>query len=152
MSRQNYQVLLNSEDREYLYGIIKSGKHNAQRITRARVLLKADKNGPAWTDRQIREALEIGSSTAAWMRRRYCELGLRGVMNRKPRDEKTLRKKLDGAGEAKLIAMVCSEPPEGYQRWTLRLLASRLVKFEIIDSISHETVRQTLKKITSNHG
>ncbi len=143
---KKYIVRLTGEEREQLKGVISKGRTSAQKIRRAQVLLKVDADGPNWTDEQVAEALEIRANTVAEIRQRFVEEGLNRALERKQRDEPPRRRKLDGAGEARLIAMACGEPPEGRARWTLRLLAGQLVELAIVDGISHETVRQTLKK------
>jgi transposase len=110
------------------------------------VLLKVDAEGPNWTDEKVAEAFGIRANTVRDIRKRFVEEGLELALEGKPRKEPPTPRKLDGAGEARLIAMACGEPPEGRARWTLRLLASRLVELAIVDGISHETVRRTLKK------
>lgn len=150
--RKIYVVRLSRSERDYLSKLTKSGKTNARKLNRAMVLLKADENGLAWTDKEISIAFDIGIATIERCRKRFVEGGLEVAIDQKPRVEKKLRRKLDGEREAKLIALVCSDPPNGYQRWTLRLLAKRLVTLEVIEEISHETVRQTLKKINLNLG
>lgn len=110
------------------------------------MLLKVDADGPKWTDAQAAEAFRMRANTVADIRQRFVEGGLDRALERKEPDEPPRRRKLDGAGEARLIAMACGEPPEGRARWTLRLLSGQLVELAIVDGISHETVRQTLKK------
>jgi transposase len=146
---KKYHVVLSAAERKELSTLIRSGKHKARTITRARVLLKADASsaGPAWTDKQISQALDIGIRTIERLRKRLVEEGLNIALLGHPHRSRTPRRKLDGHQEAQLIAIVCSDPPEGRSRWTLRLLADQLVKLEVVESISHETVRQTLKKI-----
>jgi len=150
--RKIYIVRLSESERDYLSKLTKTGTINVRKLNRAKILLKADENGLAWTDKEISIALDIGTTTIERCRKRFVEEGLEAAIVQKTRIEKKLRRKLDGEGEAKLIALVCSDPPEGYQRWTLRLLANRLVTLEVIEEISHETVRQTLKKINLNLG
>jgi len=108
--------------------------------------LKADTKGAGWTDKQIAEAFSCHHKTVYNVRRRFVETGLSGALDRSKREHPPTPRKLDGEGEARLIAQSCSEPPEGFERWSLRLLASELVRLEIVESISPETVRQTLKK------
>ena len=111
------------------------------------MLLKADADGPAWTDRQIAEAFSCRTQTVENVRRRFVELGFEQSLDRKKSQTAGAKKLLDGKQEAKVIAMRLGSPPEGYANWTLRLLARKVVELEVADSISHETVRQTLKKI-----
>lgn len=145
---KKYIVRLEQEERETLKKLVRGGKAAARKITRARVLLKADAGtgGPGWTDQQIAEALEVGVRTVENVRRRCVEEGLEAAVVDKPRPDRPWQRKLDGAGEAKLIALSCSDPPSGRARWTLELLGDALVTLEVTDSISYETVRRTLKK------
>jgi transposase len=145
---KKYIVRLNEEERETLLKRVRGGKAAARKITRARVLLKSDAGmgGPGWTDRQIAETLEVGVRTVENLRRRCVEEGLEAAIEDRPRPDRPWQRKLDGVGEAKLIALSCSEPPPGRMRWTLELLGDALVALEVTDSISYETVRRTLKK------
>ena len=123
-----------------------SGKRTgADRALRARILLKADLGGDAWSDTEIADAFEVGVSTIHRLRQRLVEEGLEAALSRRPMSSKRARK-LDGAQEARLIALACGSAPEGRARWTLRLLADKLVELEVVDSIATETVRQVLKK------
>jgi hypothetical protein len=143
---KKYIVRLTGEERERLKTMVTKGRTNAQKLRRAQVLLKVDAEGPNWTDEQTAEAFRMRTNTVAEIRRRFVEGGLDRALERKEPDEPPRRRKLDGAGEARLIAMACGEAPEGRARWTLRLLAGQLVELAIVDGISPETVRQTLKK------
>jgi hypothetical protein len=143
---KKYIVRLTGEERDRLKGLGRKGRTSVQKIGRAQVLLKVDADGPDWTDEQTADAFGIRANTVAEIRRRFVEEGLEGALERKRPTEPPRRRKLDGAGEARLIAMACGEPPEGRARWTLRLLAGQLIELAIVDGISHETVRQTLKK------
>ncbi len=143
---KKYIVRLTGEERERLKAMVTKGRTNAQKIRRAQVLLKVDADGANWTDEQTGEAFRMRANTVADIRQRFVEGGLDRALDRKEPDEPPRRRKLDGAGEARLIATACGEPPEGRARWTLRLLAGQLVELAIVDRISHETVRQTLKK------
>jgi transposase len=118
---------------------------------RARMLLKADVDGPNWPDQQITEAFEVGVSTIHRLRQRFVEDGLDTALARQP-SARTTPRKLDGAQEAHLVAIACSQAPAGRASWTLRLLADKLVEPELVDSIGRETVRQTLKKMPSSPG
>lgn len=122
-------------------------------MNRARVLLKADAGpeGPAWSDEQIREALDLSRTTVYNLKKRFAAEGLEGALYDRPHPNPRAHL-LDGRGEAKLLALACSTAPEGSSRWTLRLLADKMVELEYVESISHETVRQTLKKTKSNRG
>jgi transposase len=141
-------VTLTPEERELLHCMLAAGKHSALTLTRARILLKADQAdaGPAWPDDRIAEALDCGGRTVERVRQRFVERGLELALGRKAQDRPSRVRKLDGAAEARLIAIACSAPPQGRARWTLKLLADRLVELEVIDSVSDETVRRVLKK------
>ena len=145
---KKYIVRLTGEEREGLTRLVSKGKAAARKLARARVLLKADvgDGGPGWTDERIAEALDVGRRRVENIRRRFVEKGLEAAVNRKKRCRPPRERILDGEKEAKLVALCCGIPPEGRARWTLRLLADTLVELDIIESISHETVRQTLKK------
>ena len=143
MANKKYIVKLSPEERDYLQTMISSGKHSAKKILRARVLLKAD---GGWVDREIAEALEIHVITIERMRQEFVEEGFESFLNRRKSRRKYLRK-LDGKQEAQLTTIACSRPPEGRARWTLRLLADRMVQLDYVESVSHETVRQVLKKM-----
>ena len=144
---KTHRVVLTDTDRQWLLEFIGRGEAPAREQTRARVLLKADEGpaGPAWPDDRIAEALEISSGGVQGIRRRFSERGLRGTVERKAPDREYERK-LDGEQEARLIQLACSQAPEGRSEWSLRLLADKMVQLGVVDSISHETVRQTLKK------
>jgi transposase len=154
MARKTYLVTLTPEEREWLTALVKAGQRSARTLTRARILLKADQaqGGPAWEDARIVEALDCGLRTVERVRQRFVERGLEAALDRKPQDRPSRQRKLDGAAEARLIAVACSAPPLGRARWTLTLLADRLVELEVVDSVSDETVRRTLKKTNSSRG
>ena len=143
---KKYIVRLTREEQERLKDLISKGKALAYIIRHAHILEKADVNGPAWTDARIAEAFLVHINTVADIRRRFAEQGLEIALNRKKRACPPRQSSFDGGSEARLIALSCSEPPEGYNRWTLRLLADKAVELEIVDAVSHETVRKTLKK------
>jgi transposase len=145
---KKYKVTLTDDERQSLHDLIAAGKAAAMKLTHARILLKADAapGGPAWTDARIAEAVEVNRTTVEQVRQRFVEQGLQAALVRKKQDRPSRERKLDGAGEARLIALACSEPPRGRAAWTLRLLADQLVELEIVDTISIETVRQALKK------
>lgn len=145
-----YEVKLSETERDHLKNLVSTGTEKARKLTRARILLKADED---WTDETISQALDVGTATVGRIRRRYVEAGLAGVLNRKP-SRRQYERKIDGNSEAHLIALTCGEPPAGYARWTLRLLARELVKLEQVEleTVSHETVRQVLKKTTLSRG
>ncbi len=143
-----YVVELTSEERKELSELVSKGKAAARKIMHARVLLQADesKNGSAWTDNQIAEAFGIHINTIHGIRRRFVEQGLKAALERKKQNTPSRKRIVDGEVEAHLIALRCGNPPEGKNQWNLRLLADKLVTLEIVPSISHETVRQALKK------
>jgi transposase len=148
MPHKRYLVTLTPEERAWLTGLVSAGKRSALTITRARVLLKADQadGGPAWEDAAIAPALDCSVRTVERVRQRFVERGPEQALGRKPQDRPSRERKFDGAAEARLIALACSQPPKGRARWTLRLLADRLVELEVFDSVSDETVRRALKK------
>jgi transposase len=133
----------------YLHALIGAGVESARLLTHARILLKADQgpNGPGWTDVRIAEAVEVSQPTVARIRRQFVEDGLKAALQRRAPNREYVRK-LDGAQEARLVAINCGPPPEGQARWSLRLLATRLVELEIVEEISYQTVRRVLKKTT----
>lgn len=143
-------IVLTREQRRDLEKLISSGQAKARKLTRARILLKADRGtqGPGWSNRQIAEALECGESTVCRTRHDFAEGGLALALNRRPQPERPRKRKLDGAQEAHVLALMCQQPPDGYERWTVRLVAQKLVELEIVETVSHETVRQVLKKPT----
>jgi hypothetical protein len=151
MSAKKYSVELTADDRAWLLEFIGRGDAPAREQARARVLLKADEgpDGPAWPDQRIAEALELSAGGVAGIRQRFSERGLEGSVERK-RPEREYERKLDGEQEARLFQLACSEAPEGYSRWSLRLLRDTMVELEIVEQVSHETVRQVLKKTDSN--
>jgi hypothetical protein len=148
-----YVVKLTASEYAQLHALLRSGKAAAATQTHARVLLKADQgeSGPAWPDAQIAQALDVGPSTVHRVRQAYVEEGLEAALHRHRPTGRQYRK-LDGAQEARLVALACSPPPEGRARWTLQLLADRLVALEVVGAISPECVRLTLKKTTSSRG
>jgi len=144
---KRYIVTLTAEERRALQALIGAGKASARKLTHARILLKADcgPEGPGCNDEEITEGLEVGHATVERVRQQFVEEGLETALTRrKPRRE--YLRKLDGDAEAHLIALACGEAPEGRARWTLRLLADRMVVLEYVDTVSYETVRRTLKK------
>jgi homeodomain-containing protein len=150
---KTHAVTLIQEQRASLLDLITTGKAAAHTLAHARILLKADEGeeGPAWTDAAIAEALETSVPTVERVRARFAQEGLEAALRRRI-PSRVHTRRLDGAGEAHLIALACSEPPAGQEHWSLRLLAERLVKLEYVAAISHETVRQTLKKTNSSRG
>jgi hypothetical protein len=150
---QKYKVLLTEAERDQLKRLIAAGRAPARKLAHARVLLHADKGpgGPGWTDAAIVEAVQISQPTISRIRQQFVAAGLEAALNRRaPRREYT--RKLDGAQEARLVALACSEPPAGQARWSLRLVADRLVELEVVDTVSHQTVRRVLKKTNSSPG
>jgi hypothetical protein len=153
MPKKKHHIELSWPEREQLESIVRKGKASAQRQCHARILLLADTNGPegGWSDSQIARAAQTSIPTVERVRRVCVEYGLERALERKDPDRQYQRK-LDGKAEAQLIALSCGPMPEGRARWTLRLLAARLVELEIVEEICHETVRQTLKKTNSSRG
>ena len=151
--RKRYIVVLSEEERARLHTMIGRGVASASALTHARILLKANQGeaGPGWTDAAIAVALEVNPATVAGIRQQYVTAGLDAALQRKP-PAREYHRRLDGAQEARLVALACSAPPEGHKRWTLRLLADRLVELQVIESVSYETVRQALKQTGSSHG
>ena len=141
-------VRLTETERSELEALVRKGKAAALTIARARILLKADqgKDGEAQTDAQVAEALSVAPKTVFNVRRRWVEEGLEAALRRKKQDCPSRSRKLDGEAEAKLVATCCGPVPQGRARWTLRMLAGKLVELQVVDSISPETVRSTLKK------
>ena len=144
--RKKYIVRLTDEERQTCMAVIKKLKGTSQKVRRAQILLKADADGPAWTDAKIAEAFNCRIQTIENLRKRFVTESFELALIRKKRQTPPTQPLLDGKGEAKLISMRLGKPPAGYGRWTLHLLADELVALEVVDSISHETVRQTLKK------
>jgi transposase len=144
-----YVVELTSEERKELSELVSKGKAAVRKITHARVLLQADEsqNGPAWMDNQVSEAFGIHTNTIHGIRRRFVEHGLQAALERKKQDSPSRKRIVDGEVEAHLIALRCGDSPEGKKQWNLRLLADKLVELEVVSTISHETVRQALKKM-----
>ena len=145
--KKKYAVVLTDAERQQLQQLIAAGTAPARKLTHARVLLKADEGpgGPGWVDEAIAAAVETSQPTVARLRKQYAEQGLAAALNRRaPR--RVYERKLDGAQEARLVAVACSAPPAGRTRWTLRLVADRLVELEIADEVSYQTVRRVLKK------
>lgn len=152
---KKYRVTLTAEERSRLQDLISAGKAAARKLAHARILLKADQaddDGPAWTDARVAEALDVGTRTVSRVRERFVELGLESALSHKKPARPTRPVKIDGEAEARLVALACSRPPEGRTDWTLRLLADKMVELEIVESVSHETVRRVLKKTRSSRG
>ena len=153
MPAKKYRVRLSEEERRELKGLVSRGRAAAYRQTHARILLLGDESqgDGAMRDEDIARSLQIGMATVGRVRRRCVEAGVEAALGRKEQ-LKRREKRLDGAGEAQLVALACGEPPEGRASWTLKLLADRLVEREIVERISVETVRLTLKKTNSSPG
>jgi transposase len=151
--RQKYRVSLSEDERDYLANLIGVGTSAARRLHHARILLHADQGSgePGWPDQRIAEAVAVSQPTISRVRKQYVEEGLEAALNRRaPRRE--YQRRLDGSQEARLIALACSAPPAGQVRWSLRLLADTLVELEVVEAISYQTVRTTLKKTNSSPG
>jgi transposase len=144
---KKYIVRLTDAEREQLTELTRKGKAAASKIRHAHILLQADAHGPAWTDTKIAESFSVSVNTVLGVRQRLVEQGLEAAINRKQQQHPSRPPRLDGEGEARLIALRCGEPPTGHARWTLRLLADQAVALDIVEAISHETVRQALKKM-----
>ncbi len=144
--QKKYIVRLSDEERDTLQEVVKKLKGTGQKVRRAQVLLKADANGPGWTDDRIADAFSCRTRTVEKVRQRLVERGFDETLNGKKRATPPTEKLLNGKQEAKIIATRLGSPPKGYANWTLRLLARKVVELGIVDSVSHETVRRTLKK------
>ncbi len=151
MPKKQYLVALSEAERARLRTLVGQGQAPARTLAHARILLKANRGegGPGWTDAAIAAALEVGRATVARVRQAYATAGLDAALTRKA-PEREYDRTFDGAREARLIALACSAPPSGYKRWSLRLLADRLVALDVVGTVSHETVRQTLKQTSSS--
>jgi transposase len=149
--KKKYPVILTEAQREHLKSLIAAGTAPARKLTHARILLKADQSpeGPGWVDEQVADAVEVSQPTVARVRKQYFEEGLQAALNRRP-PKREYHRKLDGEQEARLLALACSEPPEGQARWSLRLLADKLVELEVVEEISYQTVGRVLKKTPSS--
>ena len=141
-------IVLTQEQRDYLERYVKRGQAPARSIQRAHILLKSDRGpqGPRWKQREIMEAFGVGETMIKTTCRRFLDLGLQEVLAHRRQPARPDKRKLDGEQEARLVTLACSPPPDGHESWTLRMLASRLMELEVVESVSHETVRQTLKK------
>ena len=134
--KKKYPVILTQTDRDHLKSLIAAGTAPARKLTHARILLKADQSpeGPGWVDDAIAEAVEVSQPTVSRVRKQYFEEGLEAAINRRP-PNREYHRKLDGHQEARLVALACSEPPQGQARWSLRLLADRMVELEVVDDL-----------------
>jgi biotin operon repressor len=144
--QKKYIVRLSKEERNTLREIVKKLKGSSQKVRRAQILLKADADGPAWSDSRIAEAFGCRRQTVEMIRQRLVETGFQETLDGKKRADPPTPKLLDGKQEAKIIATRLGPPPKGYANWTLRLLARKVVELQIVDAVSYETVRRTLKK------
>lgn len=144
--QKKYIVRLSKEERNTLREIVKKFKGSSQKVRRAQILLKADADGPAWSDCRIGEAFGCRRQTVEMIRQRLVETGFQETLDGKKRADPPTPKLLDGEQEAKIIATRLGPPPKGYANWTLRLLARKVVELQIVDAVSYETVRRTLKK------
>jgi Homeodomain-like domain len=151
--KPKHRVHLTDEQRLELRRRLAAGRGSARELTRVRILLKSDQSpgGPAWPDGAIAEALDVSVATIERVRKRFVAQGLGGAVRRKP-PNRVYARKLDGEREARLVALSCSEPPEGRAHWSMRLLAAKLVELRVIDGVSDETVRRALKKTRSSRG
>lgn len=150
MSTKKYRVKLTNRERKYLKKLTTTGKESARKLNRARILLLSDEANPeaAESDPEIARILGVSSATVTRIRQRFIEEGLRPALNEKPRPGAP--PKFSGKERAEITALACSDPPEGHGRWSLRLLADKLVELELIESISYKTVGEVLKKTNSN--
>jgi len=144
--KKKYIVELTEDERCTLHEVVKKLKGTSGKVKRAQILLKADTGGPGWTDAKIAEALDCRTKTVENLRQRFVECGFEVALNGKQRETPPTEKLLNGEQEAKIIALRLSTPPAGYGKWTLRLLARKVVELEIVDAVSYQTVRRTLKK------
>jgi hypothetical protein len=151
---KKYKVTLTPDERDSLQALVSAGKAAARKLAHARIWLKADQaeGGPAWADERIAEAVDVSRATIERVRQRFVEYGLEAALVRKKQDRPSRARALDGRGEARLVALACSEPPAGRAAWTLQLLADALVELRVVEAISGETVRQALKKTRSSRG
>src|SRR6187549_3294183 len=145
--RKKYEVSLDDGQRAALEAQVRSGRWPPRKVSHARILLRADEGQ---TDAEIAEGVEVGVSTVERVRKRFAAEGLGAALDRRPQPPRPGKKALDGAGEAHLIALACSEPPDGRPEWTLRLLADRAVELAYAAAVSYETVRRVLKKVGPN--
>jgi len=153
-SMEKIIIKLSEEQRGSLHHLITTGTAPVRKVMHAQILLKTDSSeqGPNWSDEQIHEAFGVGMSTMWRVRRRFVEQGIEGALGRRQQPERPEKRIFDGEKEAHLIALTCGEKPEGEGEWSLRLLSQRLIKLGYVEQVSHETVRQVLKKINSSLG
>jgi len=149
--QKKYIVRLTNEERKKLTDIVKKGKTQAYRIKHAHILLTVDTDGPNWGDKRVAESLGCHVNTPRNVRQRFVEQGLEAALERKKQEAPSRERILDGEKEARLFAIACSKPPKGRTKWTLQLLADKLMELKVVESISDQTVRRTLKKTHLNH-
>jgi transposase len=151
---KRYRVQLSKEEHQQLEQEVKTGQGPARQLLHARIVLKADEGeqGPGWSDEQISEALEVSVPTIERVRRRFVEQGLQEAITRRRQPERPSKRKIDGEQEAHLIALTCSAVPAGYDHWTMRLLADKMVALGYVEEVSYKTVWETLKKTNSSRG
>jgi transposase len=149
--KDKFIVRLTGQERQELEKLAATGKRSAATITRARILLKADADGDGWPDDRIARALDTSAGTVARIRKKFVQQGLQAAVQRQRPTGRQYRK-LDGTQEARLLALACSPPPQGQARWTMKLLADKLVELEVVESIDPATVCRTLKKTRSSRG
>ena len=148
MPQKKYIVRLTAQEREVCRQTVRKLSGSSEKVRRAQVLLKADADGPAWTDQQIADAFSCRTKTVENIRQRCVLEGFEQALERKRRESPPVPKMLDGEQEAQIIALRLGSPPRGYANWSLRLLARRVVELGLVESVSHETIRRTLKKTT----
>jgi transposase len=147
---KKYRVRLTEDERQHLCHLTKTGKTAAYKLKHAHILLQVDANGPNWSDERVAQAFRCHGNTVRNVRQRFVEQGLEAALARRPQGKPSRQRLLDGAKAAHLIALRCSQPPAGQAKWTLKLLADKLVELRVVETISYETVRQTLKKTRSS--
>jgi len=150
--KKKYGVELSKGQRVGLERLVGSGRESARKLTRARILLKADANAKGWSDARIAWALGVARVTVERIRKRFAEGGLEHAVERRPQPERPEKRVLDGQAEAHLTALACSTPPDGRESWSLELLADRMVRLKFVDSVSADTVGRVLKKTRSSRG
>jgi hypothetical protein len=151
---KKYKIELTPAQRQVLQQIIKAGQARARKILHAHILLKSDsgEQGPKWSDEEIEQAFGVGESTILRVRKRFVEQGLEDALSRRPQPPRPEKRILNGRHEAYLIALSCGEKPEGRERWSVRLLAHKMVEAGYVEQVGRETIRTTLKKMNSNPG
>jgi transposase len=147
-------IELTPEQRSQLEEVISKGSAKARKIQHAQVLLKIDsgKDGPNWSDKQLKEAFGVSPSTIWRIRQRFLKQGMDDALNRRPQPERPEKRKVTGKQEAQLITLACTEAPTGYSHWSIRLLTKKSIELEIVEQVGRETIRQVLKKMNSNPG